>query len=123
MNLRFQHPARSAFAARRRHACVWALALAAACTAPFAPAAAAQDAHDYPTVERVNFVEACMRDHPGPHYEMINKCSCVIDTIARDVTFDEYDTMNTATNAATIGGERGGVIRDVDAMQRSESVV
>jgi hypothetical protein len=95
------------------------LALAAACGAPFASvAAAAPDAHDFPTVERVNYVESCMRDHPGPHYEMINKCSCVIDTIARDVTFDEYDTMNTATNAATIGGERGGVIRDVEVMQK-----
>ena len=40
-------------------------------------------AHDYPTAERVVYVQACMRQHPGGYYEMLNKCSCVIDRIAR----------------------------------------
>jgi hypothetical protein len=74
-------------------------------------------AHDYPTAERVVYVEACMHDHPGPHYEMLNKCSCVLDTIARDVPFDDYVTMSTATNANSIGGERGSYIRDVESLQ------
>src|SRR5256885_265613 len=67
-----------------------------------------RDPHDYPTVERVMYVEACMAEHPGGHYEMLNKCSCALDTIMRRVTFDDYDTMSTAFKAGTIAGERGG---------------
>lgn len=74
-------------------------------------------AHDYPTSERVIYVESCMRENPGGHYEMLNKCSCVIDRIARELPFDDYVTMSTATNALTIGGERGSAIRDVEPLQ------
>lgn len=74
-------------------------------------------AYDYPTSERVIYVEACMHDHPGGHYEMLNKCSCVLDTIAREVPYDDYVTMSTATNANSIGGERGSYIRDVEPLQ------
>jgi hypothetical protein len=74
-------------------------------------------AHDYPTSERVVYVEACMHDYPGGHYEMLNKCSCVLDTIARDVPYDDYVTMLTAANANTIGGERGSSIRDSEPLQ------
>jgi len=87
-----------------------------------AASARAQDAaaatHDYPTAERVIWVEACMREHPGAgHYEMLNKCSCALDVIARKLSFDDYDTMHTATLAASIGGERGAVFRDTPEMQ------
>ncbi len=75
-------------------------------------------AHDYPTADRVVYVQACMRDHPGPHYEMLNKCSCALDAIARDVPFEDFVEMNTATNANTIGGERGSYIRDVETLQK-----
>lgn len=78
-----------------------------------APAAA----YDYPTAERVNYVMACMRDNPGPHYEMINKCSCAIDALARDVSLDDFVAMSTATNANSIGGERGSYIRDSEELQ------
>jgi hypothetical protein len=74
---------------------------------------------DYPTADRVVFVQACMRDNPnGGHYEMVNKCSCALDTIARQVSFDEFTTMETATNANSIGGERGSYIRDTDELQK-----
>jgi len=74
-------------------------------------------AHDYPTADRVIYVQSCMRDYPGSHYEMLNKCSCVLDRIAREVPFDQYMTMSTAANANSIGGERGSYIRDVEALQ------
>ena len=74
-------------------------------------------AFDYPTSERVTYVEACMRENPGHHYEMLNKCSCVIDTIARELPYDDFVTMSTAANAVTIGGERGYYIRDVEPLQ------
>ncbi len=74
-------------------------------------------AHDYPTVDRVLYVQECMRTHPGPHYEMVNKCSCALDTLAKDVPFDDYVAMATATNANSIGGERGNSIRDSESLQ------
>ena len=74
-------------------------------------------AHDYPTVDRVNYVHECISQHPGPRYEMVSKCSCVLDKIASAVPFDEFETMLTATNATSIGGERGNAIRDAESMQ------
>jgi hypothetical protein len=74
-------------------------------------------AYDYPTSDRVVFVQACMRDHPGPHYEMINKCSCALDNIARDLPYDDFVGMSTVTNANSIGGERGSYIRDNESLQ------
>ena len=73
--------------------------------------------NDFPTIDRVLYVQECVRNHPGPYYEMINKCSCALDALARQVSFDEYMTMNTATNANSIGGERGGYIRDAESLQ------
>ena len=80
-------------------------------------AASAGWANDFPTVDRVLYVQECVRNHPGPHYEMINKCSCAMDSLARQVSFDDYLTMSTATNANSIGGERGGYIRDSESLQ------
>jgi hypothetical protein len=74
-------------------------------------------AHDYPTAERVLYVQACMRENPGGYYEMLNKCSCVLDTIAREVPFEQFEGMSTAAKATSIGGERGSYIRDADALQ------
>ena len=81
-------------------------------------AALSAHAHDYPTADRVIYVQECMRQHPGPHFEMLNKCSCAIDTIARTLSYDQYVTMTTAVNANSIGGERGAYIRDVDSLQQ-----
>lgn len=71
---------------------------------------------DYPTVERVLFVQECMRAHPGSYFEMVNKCSCAIDALARELPFDDYSTLSTVANALTIGGERGAALRDNEAM-------
>jgi hypothetical protein len=79
--------------------------------------ASAAQAHDYPTVERVLYVQQCMRDHPGPGFEMINKCSCAIDKIASEIIYDDFVSLSTVANAITIGGERGAVLRDAEPMQ------
>jgi hypothetical protein len=88
--------------------------LAAAAAALPTPARA----HDYPTADRVVYVQTCMREHPGPHYEMVSKCSCALDAIARDLPYDDFVSMSTATNATTIGGERGSYIRDAEPLQQ-----
>jgi len=94
------------------------LCLASALCALTAAAAAADAPHnDYPTVDRVLYVQACMRAHPGHFYEMVNKCSCALDAIAGEISYDDYVSMSTLVNANSIGGERGGVIRDNEPAQ------
>jgi len=89
--------------------------LALACALPLvAPAA---HANDFPTVDRVLYVQECIRAHPGPHFEMVNKCSCALDKLAAEVKFDDYVTMVTVVNAVTIGGERGGELRDNETVK------
>ena len=88
-----------------------------ACAAIALLGAGAARANDFPTVERVTYVQECMRAHPGSNYEMVNKCSCALDALAREVKYDDYVTMSTASNANSMGGERGNSIRDVEAMQ------
>jgi hypothetical protein len=58
-----------------------------------------------------------MRAHPGGHYEMLNKCSCMLDAIASVLSYDDYVEMSTALNANTIGGEGGSAIRDAPLLQ------
>lgn len=73
-------------------------------------------ANDFPTVERVVYVQECMQAHPGPGFEMTNKCACALDALAADVSYDDYTTMRTVTKATTIAGERGGAIRDAPSL-------
>jgi hypothetical protein len=80
-------------------------------------ACSAARANDFPTVERVLYVQECMRAHPGPQFEMTNKCSCALDAFARDVKYDDYVTMSTISKAMSIGGERGGTIRDAPSLE------
>jgi len=74
-------------------------------------------ANDFPTVDRVLYVQQCMRSNPGPFYEMVNKCSCALDHMAAEVKYDDYVEMTTVVNAMTIGGERGGALRDNDSIK------
>ena len=73
--------------------------------------------NDFPTVDRVLYVQECMRAHPGPPFEMTNKCACALDTLAASVKYKDYVTMSTITKAMSIGGERGGAIRDVPSYE------
>jgi hypothetical protein len=80
-------------------------------------AAAAAAANDFPTAERVIYVQDCVKNNPGPHFEMINKCSCALDALAREVKYDDYVTMITVVNAMSIGGERGNDLRDNETLK------
>jgi hypothetical protein len=94
----------------------WA-SLGALAVALVSGAQAAERVNDFPTVDRVLYVQECVRQHPGPHYEMVNKCSCALDALAREISFEDYTSMSTATNANSIGGERGNSIRDTEVLQ------
>lgn len=70
-------------------------------------------AKDYPTVERVLFVEACAREHPDrQHTEMIYKCSCAMDVIVARLSYPEYVEASTAFFGAQVAGERGAQVRE-----------
>lgn len=82
------------------------------------PLGAAPPRNDYPTIDRVLYVQECVRDHPGPTFEMTNKCACALDALARQVPHKQYVSMSTSANAHGIGGERGAYIRDTDLLQK-----
>lgn len=92
------------------------LLLAAVALAACAGAGAAR-ANDFPTVDRVLYVQECLRANPGPNFEMVNKCSCALDAIAREIRFDDYTEMRTIVNAVSIGGERGADLRDNETLK------
>jgi hypothetical protein len=76
-------------------------------------ATAAAHANDFPTRARVEFVLDCMRSSKAPPQESMYKCSCAIDDIATKVDYATWVDLSTVTNATTIAGERGGVMRDM----------
>ena len=89
---------------------VHCVALALALSAAGSPAQAAP-AHDYPTVDRVEYVLECMQRNAGKQ-EFLYKCACVIDEIAKQYTYDDFVEASTAARFQSLGGERGGVFRD-----------
>lgn len=90
------------------------LSLASAALALFAasqPLTAA--AHDYPTIDRVEFVHMCQRENPDkPPHEMLYKCACVVDKLAVELPYEDFVEASTAYYASSIAGERGQVIRN-----------
>ncbi len=85
---------------------------------PLAVHGAAPPANDFPTVDRVLYVQECIAAHPDAgRFEMTNKCSCALDALAKEIKYAEYVQLSTASKATTIGGERGGYIRDSEKLQ------
>lgn len=87
------------------------LYLAIASVLSAAGAAQAAALHEYPTVDRVEFVLECMQKNAGKQ-EFLYKCACVIDEIARKYAYDDFVEASTAARFQSLGGERGGVFRD-----------
>lgn len=87
------------------------------CAGGLLAAAMSASANDFPTVDRVLYVQECLRAHPGQNFEMVNKCSCALDKLALKVKYDDYVTMSTIVKAISIGGERGGDLRDNESIK------
>ena len=75
-------------------------------------------AHDYPTSARVEYVQECMFKNGG-ELAYLYKCSCVIDRIAKELTYDDFVEWGTFARNASLAGERGGVFRDSDEAKAS----
>ena len=96
---------------------VWMAAATVQAATPAKPAKPTPGSNDFPTVDRVLYVQECMRNNPGASFEMVNKCSCALDRLASEVRFDDYVSMSTISNAVSIGGERGGQLRDNESLK------
>lgn len=69
-------------------------------------------ANDFPTVDRVEYVFRCMREHGGETYDTLYSCSCKLDRIASAFSYDEYTEAETYRQLRSTAGERGGMFRD-----------
>lgn len=79
---------------------------------------AAVHANDFPTLERVNYVLECMSEHQGQDSALAAKCSCALDRVAAQMSYDDYVVISTHAKGATISGERGALFRDNDSIQK-----
>lgn len=77
-----------------------------------APAHAARS--DFPTHAITHYVYECMADHGGSSWGNLYNCSCKIDAIAADLTYEQYVALDTAKRGRRLAGERGGVLRETD---------
>ena len=67
----------------------------------------------YPTSARVEYVQECMQQS-GAEIGNLYKCSCAIDWIAKQVSYDDFVEWATFAHNSSMAGERGGVFRDTD---------
>jgi hypothetical protein len=76
-------------------------------------------ANDFPTAGRVDFVLECMSEHSGSRFEMLNKCSCALDRLAEQFSYDDFVEAQTMAKSVTIAGERGSTLRDNEEAQQA----
>ncbi len=60
--------------------------------------------NDYPTATRADYVFGCMESN-GRNRDVLMKCSCSIDEIAKLLSFDDYETAETLMSVGLKGGE------------------
>lgn len=98
----------------------FALILLCAALYPGMLTAALAQVGEYPTLERVLFVERCANQQAQrPRKEMLYKCVCVFDQLAAAIPFDQFTALETASNALSIKGERGRLIRSSEAREQA----
>lgn len=89
---------------------VLAVALALSASAFAAKPKAKAKVNNYPTLDRVQYVLECVQNYPDKvHQEMIYKCSCAIDEIAKQIGYDDFINDWTSSKAITIAGDRGAM--------------
>ena len=91
------------------------LGASAVCVAETPPGDCAKQG--FPTPARVEFVQECMMKSGG-EIASLYKCSCAVDWIGKEVTYDEFVEWATFARNASMAGERGGVFRDTDEAKK-----
>jgi hypothetical protein len=72
--------------------------------------ASAEDANDYPTSARAEYVFGCLKAN-GETRQAIEQCSCSIDVVASLVPYERYVTAETVLSMAQVRGNLGGQFR------------
>jgi len=91
----------------------------AACLAPaLLCAASGAAANDFPTNARAEFVFACMSTN-GQSMEILNKCSCTIDAIAEQMSYDAYVEAETVLRMRQMQGERVAAFRTAEWLRQA----
>jgi hypothetical protein len=75
-----------------------------------AAGARADDANDYPTSARAEYVFGCMKAN-GETRQTIEQCSCSIDIIASLLPFDRYVSAETVLSMSQVRGNLGTQFR------------
>jgi hypothetical protein len=70
----------------------------------------AEDANDYPTAARAEYVFGCLKAN-GETRQAIEQCSCSIDVVASIVPYDRYVTAETVLSMSQVRGNLGGQFR------------
>ena len=73
-------------------------------------AAGAEEANDYPTSARVEYVFGCLKAN-GETRQVIEQCSCSIDVVASLIPYDRYVTAETVLSMSQVRGNLGGQFR------------
>ncbi|MBP0114620.1 MULTISPECIES: hypothetical protein [Bradyrhizobium] len=68
--------------------------------------ARAEEANDYPTAARAEYVYGCMKAN-GESRQSIEQCSCSIDVVASIVPYERYVTAETALSMSQVRGNLG----------------
>lgn len=77
--------------------------------------------NSYPTQARVEYVFDCMQQLGGANYDNLYKCSCSIDRIADQVSYEDFVTMDTFARGQQAGGERPEILREGRLAESSRS--
>ncbi|HLZ04732.1 MAG TPA: hypothetical protein VKR55_21610 [Bradyrhizobium sp.] len=72
--------------------------------------AQADEANDYPTSARAEYVYGCMKAN-GETRQTIEQCSCSIDIIASLLPYARYVTAETVLSMSQVRGNLGGEFR------------
>lgn len=81
-------------------------------------------ADDYPTHERVYYVLNCFDNIGRYSWDDLHTCSCRIDSIASEISFESYSIATTYERHRRMPGKQGGVFRSNEsAKEKSDKLV
>src|SRR5213595_3909195 len=72
--------------------------------------APAEEANDYPTSARAEYVFGCLKAN-GETRQAIEQCSCSIDVVASLLPYERYVTAETVLSMSQVRGNLGGQFR------------
>jgi hypothetical protein len=75
--------------------------------------------YEYPTAARADYVIGCLAAN-GFQRQLLDRCACEIDTIANQMTYDDYERAGTVLSMQQASvGPRGGLFRDTPVAKQS----